>query len=48
MTNSNASSNARDGISAANGVVAFCRARSNGQQNIDAAGATLTGNNANP
>ena len=53
VTNSTAESNGNDGIAAASGVVAFCRASSNNVNNnnsidIDAVGATRTGNNPTP
>ncbi len=53
VTNSLAQSNGNDGIAAASGVVAFCRASSNNVNNngsidIDAVGATRTGNNPTP
>jgi hypothetical protein len=53
VTNCTASANGNDGIRALSGVVAFCRAadndqNNNGGANIDAAGATRTGNNPTP
>ena len=48
-----ASNNGSDGISVPNGVVAFCRAENNNQNNdgsvdIDATGSTRTGNKPAP
>jgi hypothetical protein len=53
VTNSNAYHNGSDGIYAPGGVVAFCTASgnnisNNGSVNIDATGATRTGNNPTP
>jgi hypothetical protein len=53
VTNCAAKGNGGDGIAAANGVVAFCIAvnnngKNNGSTNIDAVGATRTGNNPTP
>ncbi|MFN2622344.1 MAG: hypothetical protein ABR611_05810 [Chthoniobacterales bacterium] len=53
VTNSTANANGSDGISAANGVVAFCKAlnnntKNNGSLDINATGATRTGNNPTP
>ena len=53
VINSTAIANGNDGIRAISGVVAFCVALDNnknnsGSANIDAAGATRTGNNPTP
>jgi hypothetical protein len=53
VTNSTAYNNGDDGINAPSGVVAFCKSSSNngnnnGSADIDAAGATRTGNNPAP
>ena len=53
VTNCTARSNGTDGILAPNGVVAFCRAsnnnaKGNGSVNINAVGATRTGNSPTP
>jgi hypothetical protein len=53
VTNSTASLNGDDGINAPGGVVAFCKAsgnngNNNGSTDIDAGGATRTGNNPMP
>ena len=53
VTNSTANTNGNDGILATTGVVAFCKAvgnnlNNNGSLDIDAVGATRTGNNPTP